>query len=70
MPASGQLVCLCKNTERLRESLKKIGGTFEGWLMSSTEKSDSLVEVVTADYGYVYGSGKACTNSVSCIIAY
>lgn len=71
LPALVQLVCLCQNTEGLRESLKKIGGTFEWWLISSTEFRSSFVQIANSDDGFVTISMKDFNGClVSCIIAY
>ena len=71
LPAREQLVRLCENTKKLRKSLKKIGGTFEGFLLSSSECNLSHAWRVHSSSGLMLITNKGNdANSVSCLLAY
>jgi len=81
LPSSTELTAVCKNAEGVREALKKIGGTFEGNLWSSTEATvDGLTPLVChcdernaccVNNRYEHSQGsKMHKKLVSCFIAY
>ena len=71
LPAREQLVRLCENRERLRETLKKIGGDFDGFLISSSEYDSVHSWYVNSNNGEVERFYKFFWESkVSCILAY
>ena len=63
LPAREQLRQLCKHSEGLRESLRKIGGSFHGELFSSTEASYCDVWVVHSNSGGMTTYSKNCNKT-------
>ena len=70
LPAREQLKLVVENCEGVRKALKLIGGTFEGWLWSSSEYNSNYAWNVYSSDGDMYGNDKEHTNSVSCFLAY
>ena len=69
-PARKQLERVAENCYDIRKSLKLIGGTFEGWLWSSSERSGIYAWGVDASDGDVGNYPKDIDKSVSCFLAY
>ena len=69
-PAREQLKRVCANRDYIREALRWIGGTFEGWLWSSSEYDFSGAWYVGSILGYVSYGNKDDAYSVSCFLAY
>ena len=69
--AREQLRQVCVNRDSIREALKLIGGTFEGWLWSSSEGGKYYAWYVNLNDGGMDCNGK-CNSyySVSCFLAY
>ena len=70
LPAREQSKLVAKNCEGVRNALNLIGGTFEGWLWSSSEFYATSAWVVGTSDGYVDWYGKSGPYSVSCLLAY
>jgi len=70
LPAREQSNLVAKNCEGVRNALNLIGGTFEGWLWSSSERSDYTAWAVDTSDGYVYSHHKDYNFLVSCLLAY
>ena len=81
LPSSNELNAVCQNAEEIREALKKIGGSFDGNLWSSTEATvDGLTPLVchcdeqnaccVNSYYKSSQDKKAHKKLVSCFIAY
>ncbi len=70
LPARDQLSLVARNCVGVRKALKLIGGTFEGWLWSSSEESyHNAWDVLSSNDG-VGGYYKYYDHSVSCFLAY
>lgn len=70
LPARDQWKCVCASCGCIRKALKLIGGTFEGWLWSSSEYGISTAWYVFSGDGDTSWGGKGNTTSVSCLLAY
>ena len=70
LPAIDQLSLVVKNCVGVRKALKLIGGTFEGWLWSSSEYGSNNAWSVYSTNDYVTDFDKTTNNSVSCFLAY
>lgn len=70
-PAREQLKRVCANCDCIREALRLIAGTFNGWLWSSSEYSSIDAWHVYSNDGNMDCSYKHNDyNSVSCLLAY
>ena len=70
LPAKKQLERVVENCDGVKKALKLIGGTFEGWLWSSSEYDDSNAWYVGSFDGDMIYLNKTNTISVSCFLAY
>ena len=70
LPARKQLERVVKNCYDIRKSLKLIGGTFEGWVWSSSEYYRNYAWFGHSYNGNMSTSYKNITYSVSCFLAY
>ena len=70
LPARKQLRLVVSNSVDIKESLKLIGGTFEGWLWSSSEFDRYNAWDVSPFYNSVCNDGKRSTYLVNCFISY
>ncbi len=70
LPARDQLSLVARNYVGVRKALKLIGGTFKGWLWSSSEYYSNDAWSVTSIDGYMNYYYKNNSNSVSCFLAY
>ena len=69
-PAREQLKRICINCDCIREALRLIGGTFEGWLWSSSDHNNNYAWVVYSTNGNVGYDTKGSSYLVSYVIAY
>ena len=69
-PAREQLKQVVKNCVGVRNALKLIGGTFEGWLWSSSEHDSFYACYVGSNAGNMGYTSKTFAGLVSCFFAY
>ena len=70
LPAQEQLKNVIYNCAGIRKALRLIGGTFEGWLWSSSEEGTGYAWTVDSIGGDVVEGYKSNALSVSCFLAY
>ena len=70
LPARDQLSLVARNCVGVRKALKLIGGTFKGWLWSSSEESSNYAWYVGSSNDSVSNFNKNNILSVSCFLAY
>ena len=70
LPAREQSKLVAKNCEGVSNALNLIGGIFEGWLWSSSERSGGIAWGVYSYNVNVSSDSKGNSGSVSCFLAY
>ncbi len=70
LPAREQLERVAENRGGVKKALKLIGGTFEGWLCSSSESNSYYAWYVCSYFANVSLDTKNRLCSVSCFLAY